>query len=176
MNKEEGVSLVDQKLAELQKELDQFDRTHYPGNNTIRMTLGIVEECGELWEAIQDTNVNEIKNALADIIVFSMQLASFEGIDWVGNFNVVKPNKRGLGANAGRLCHHVLKRDQGLGKSEDHLAAIKEALANIGWECARLAELQRVEWKSNFIATVEGEVLKRNRKEREQKYIDSKGK
>lgn len=145
------------------------------------MTLGIVEECGELWEALHQFKHEEVKNALADIVVFSMQLASFEKFNWVENLlqhqrSHVSFDENGLGIQAGRLCHHILKRAQGLGKKEDHLKAIKKALAGVGIELTWIAGQEEVDWVQNYIDVVEGEVLKRNREERMKKYVKSKGK
>jgi len=170
------------KLQFLQKELNEYDRTNYPKNNSVRMTLGVVEECGELAEAIEKNDLNEIKNATADISVFAMQLASFENIDWEENLDdptkvTVDPKTiTDIVISLGRLSHHILKREQGLGKPEDHIEHIKESLKDIGHYCIHIAKKYDFNWRENFIEVVEGEVLKRNRKEREQKYIDSKGK
>lgn len=171
------------KLQFLQKELDEYDRTNYPKNNSVRMTLGIIEENGELAEAIEKNDLNEIKNAVVDISVFSMQLASFENIDWEENldeFTKVTEDPKTVTSNIviplGSLAHHILKREQGLGKPEDHLEHIKENLRSIGHYCIHIAKKYGFNWRENFVDVVEGEVLKRNRKEREQKYIDSKGK
>lgn len=177
------------KLQLLQKEVNEYDRANYPKNNSVRMTLGIIEENGELAEAIEKNDIKEIKNAVADIMVFSMQLASFENVDWENNleyngddFTRITGDPKSLMHNSniviplGRLSHHILKREQGLGKAEDHLEHIKEALKDIGFYCIHIAAKYDFNWRQNFVEVVEGEVLKRDRKEREQKYIDSKGK
>ena len=174
------------KLQFLQKELNEYDRTNYPKNNSVRMTLGIVEENGELAEAIEKNDLAEIKNAVADICVFSMQLASFENIDWEENLDYKDDSTRitedpktvtsNIVIPLGSLSHHILKREQGLGNPEDHLEHIKEGIKSIGHYCIHMAKKYGFNWRENFIEVVEGEVLKRNRKEREQKYIDSKGK
>lgn len=170
------------KLQFLQKEIDEYDRANYPKNNSVRMTLGVIEENGELIEAIEKNNIEEIKNANADIIVFSMQLASFENIDWEDNLDdhtKVTSNPAAISnimISLGKLSHHVLKREQGLGKPEDHLVHIKESLKEIGLYCIHVAAKYGFDWRQNLIDVVEGEVLKRDRKEREQKYVDSKGK
>lgn len=83
------------KLKEYQEKFNEFDKILYPGNDTMKMTLGVAEEVGELCHHVlkraqglgdPKEHLEEIKDALADIAVFSMQIASFEGIDWEENF------------------------------------------------------------------------------------------
>lgn len=174
-----------EKFQELQKKLDELDKVLYPGNDTMLMTLGVVEECGELFENIQKNDIEEIKDSIADIVVFAVQVASFEGIDFytnLDNHNYNPPIQpwcadatEDLVIAIGRLCHHILKRKQGLGRTEDHFKAIKEQLANITYHIAEVAKSFNFDWREVFVNVVESDILKRERKGREQRYIESKG-
>jgi len=96
------------EFKKIQKLFHKFDSVNYPGNNTERMALGVAEEAGELCHHVlkraqelgkKKKHNEEIKDALADITVFSMQIASFEGFDWEDNFlkvakKVLKRNRK----------------------------------------------------------------------------------
>jgi NTP pyrophosphatase (non-canonical NTP hydrolase) len=83
------------KLQEIQKQFHEFDQKTYPGNNSMLMALGVAEEAGELCHhilkraqglGVKADHDDGIKDAIADITVFCMQLCSFEGFDWEDNF------------------------------------------------------------------------------------------
>lgn len=173
------------KFQQIQKALNEHDRKLFPGNNVILMTLGVIEEIGELLEAFSNDDEEEMKDSLADIMVFAIQVASFEEIDWWENalgkpFDIT--NEQILvdfGIAAGRLCHHILKKAQGLGKTEDHHEQIKKALCSLDICVRRFSDKYfdyKFDYKQNLINIVENDILKRSRKKREQRYLESKGK
>jgi len=83
------------KISELQKKLNQLDKEFFPHNTTELMALGVAEEAGELSHAVlkraqglgdKQKRCEQIKDAIADIMVFCAQIASFEGFDLEENF------------------------------------------------------------------------------------------
>jgi NTP pyrophosphatase (non-canonical NTP hydrolase) len=119
-------------------------------NLAVNMTLGIVEELGELAEA---TTGEAIDDAVADVTIYASQLATCYRLD-LGELvraatadahsrevkTVVRQPHRHSNyiVAAGRLCHVVLKAAQGIrgmGDPEKARRAVCEALVPVLAEC-----------------------------------------
>lgn len=97
--------------------------------------LGIVEEAGELCDAEDQRNLNDISDALADIMIFALDYCSGMGWDAGDLWNRPAGENRagfwGILRFLGKLCHAHLKDAQGIRVSEDHKAAGQKALAGL---------------------------------------------
>ncbi len=106
----------------------------------------MAEEIGELAVALRSPDIQEdIIDAMGDILIYSIDFARRDGIDWVKlqekastslyytsrssqiGHQVSTPHGflAALDQHFGKLCHHYLKRHQGIRKNEDHPEGIK---------------------------------------------------
>lgn len=78
--------------------------------------LGIVEEIGELAEAINDDNDDNLRDAVGDTMIYLCDYMHREGIQLAGSPQTQLPMAplTGLVASIGRLCHVTLKHHQGI--------------------------------------------------------------
>lgn len=94
--------------------------------------FGIVEEFGELDEA---NSVEDIHDAVADVVVFMADACNALGLDLQTLFqratvaSIYGPNPMTM---VGGLCHSVLKMEQGIrGTKEEHLSNISDRFVQI---------------------------------------------
>lgn len=110
--------------------------------------LGLVEEAGELAEADSDRDLAAISDALADIMIFSLDYCSAMGWDagaiWESNAEIPNAGFIGMLKSLGKLAHAHLKAAQGIRVSEDHEAAGKKALGEL-FACLRVKDASLVE-------------------------------
>jgi hypothetical protein len=109
--------------------------------------LGMLEECGELVDAINEWNVAEIRDALGDAVVFCADICTKRGWDfgklWPFQSGIIVGPSKDLEKNLlrafralAKAAHHQLKSEQGirgdLTKHEQEGArAIQDALFNL---------------------------------------------
>jgi NTP pyrophosphatase (non-canonical NTP hydrolase) len=131
-------------LKQLQEEQRPWVKHNFGDRPTHQPLLGIVEEIGELSEALErlvreggkEVTFTEIKDALADITIFLVDYASAVGwdmefIEKESEPRALHPKYSGnttrsdvvhwLISAAGQMCHHHLKCEQGIrGDTEEH--------------------------------------------------------
>jgi NTP pyrophosphatase (non-canonical NTP hydrolase) len=109
---EDGWTKLQNRLAAWQA------REYGVANLAVNMTLGIVEELGELYDA---KSSEELEDAVNDVTIFGSQLATCFRLDLGelvrGAFQVNQPPLSIVAA--GRLCHVVLKSAQGIRGMKD---------------------------------------------------------
>lgn len=125
--------------------------------------LGMIEECGELLDAINNWDVKEIKDALADCVIFCSDYCTKRGWDFgklypEGPAWECSPSRdieKTLVASMRLLAeaaHHQLKSEQGIrGKTEEHeqkgaspvrhcLMGLKAIALHFGWNLMEITE------------------------------------
>jgi len=118
-------------LATLQREHEPWRQYNFGDAPAWHPLLGIVEEMGELHEA---KTLEDVKDSLADVVVYMAHLCNASGFDLETIAAVAaqmgyRPSEM---KELRQLAHHFLKREQGIrGSREEHTAAIKGALAGI---------------------------------------------
>jgi NTP pyrophosphatase (non-canonical NTP hydrolase) len=120
---EDGWTKLQNRLAAWQA------REYGVANLAVNMTLGIVEELGELYDA---KSSDELEDAVNDVTIFGSQLATCFRLD-LGElvraaFKVAHPPISIVAV--GRLCHVVLKSAQGIrGMKDPEIARRRVCLA-----------------------------------------------
>jgi NTP pyrophosphatase (non-canonical NTP hydrolase) len=106
---------------------------------------GIVEECGELAEAIGKRDREAAVDAVADAMIFCADFCAKSGIDISNivmragvteeNDNLDEKDERAvttqLLVSLGRIHHHFLKARQGIRTNENHEAELRRWLARL---------------------------------------------
>lgn len=118
-------------LGTLQREHAPWEERNFgktPGHHPL---LGMIEELGELDDA---KNADDIKDGLADTIVFMAHFCNIFSFDL--DHVAVKAAALGYRPSErkaiGKLSHHFLKREQGIrGTPEEHRAKMHEALIEL---------------------------------------------
>lgn len=149
----------------------------------MRQALGMVEEYGELQNALFVGDYNEVRDAVADMMIYSLDLShtcEFKVTDIVSS--AVTPSAfedaflhecddahaaagdhllMGLAVYIGKLCHAVLKWEQGIRMSEDHPQQILLSLCHIWRMLNRYCQYCEWDFNSLVIKTAE-KVTKRD--------------
>lgn len=126
---------------ELQKQLSDWQAKNFPPTEymqkvkPLHLALGIAEEVGELAEATIGVKKQELlRDAIGDVAIYATQLCTYEGLklstmigdaEYQLTMMTPIPHKSRdnvyslffiLSSHAGKVCHCVLKRDQGIRK------------------------------------------------------------
>ena len=129
---------------QLQNEHRPWSRANFGVVPPHQPLLGIIEELGdELERALQDWNVAEIKDALADTVVFTADYCNQRGWD----LEVIFPSEDGYRIcpaedirraierarrRASKVAHHQLKTEQGIrGTTEEHAVKAQAELGSM---------------------------------------------
>lgn len=123
----------------LQVRLARYEAVAYGVNPHANYVLGILEECGEYWEAGDIADAKERAaakgDAIADAVIFSTQLATALRLDMgvliAQAFQVIQPHEP---VALGRLAHVVLKgaqRIRGMADPERYRFAAGRALVDV---------------------------------------------
>jgi NTP pyrophosphatase (non-canonical NTP hydrolase) len=131
-------------ISALQLRLYRWEVTSFGYQDETKPTLGISEELGELAEA--KTN-DEILDAIADVGIYALQLATklrldagvliWEALENPADYRLDLPLPQAACAINGRISHVILKSSQGI-RGMGSAAAVREAIAP---ELARLFRL-----------------------------------
>lgn len=105
----------------LQKAVFEWSIRNFGGQPSTLPLLGIGEEYFELKEA---TTVEEQRDAIGDIVIYSLDFLGREGID-VGTF-LIEPHDVAFDTCVGKVLHIGLKRQQRIRGYEDHDYYIKQ--------------------------------------------------
>ncbi len=137
------------EISDVVHELGEWAHTNFKDANPWEPLIGMAEEIGELAVALRAVNAQEdVIDAMGDILIYSIDFARRDGIDWVElqekattslyytsrgsqiGHQVSTPHGflAALDEHFGKLCHHYLKRHQGIRKNEDHPEGIKTNL------------------------------------------------
>lgn len=139
-------------MSALQIRLARWEIRNFGWQSVERMALGVAEETGELCEALLSPNREDVLDAIADIFVYSNQIATHMRADystlmsWHAQRHLVNRSNETttllLVARMGRLCHAILKAGQGIRGFDDRektreavLAAMAEILI-YSWQLA----------------------------------------
>ncbi len=182
------------EISDVVRELGEWAHTNFKDANPWEPLIGMAEEIGELAVALRAVNAQEdVIDAMGDILIYSIDFARRDEIDWIelqekattslyftsrGSEVVNKlSTPHGLLAylnhHFGQLCHHYLKRHQGIRKNEDHPEGIKTNLMlvirDIELYCVMNPMFHHIEvdpefqWDlKNILFTTAGIVLKRD--------------
>jgi NTP pyrophosphatase (non-canonical NTP hydrolase) len=141
--------LPDDEFDALQVRLCRWQGNKFGAQPWELMTFGIVEEMGELDDAIEVDDKAEIFDAVGDICVYASQILTHNRLALVtalreANLHTSPPR---MMSAAGKLCHVTLKRLQrirGMQDVEAFRAALFEAVVNVlaaaramGWPLAQ---------------------------------------
>lgn len=117
-------------LIDVAEEIRVWRRYNFNIHAPTHAFAGIVEELGELTEALDPTHIDRaaVADAVADTIIYALDLC--------GRMNMEPPKPVPYSASVlvplGRLAHAVLKYEQGIrGTPEEHRAAASTALSQI---------------------------------------------
>jgi len=115
----------------LQDEQKPWIEHNFKGRRATHPCLGVVEEFGELMLANTHEDYND---ALGDIIIYMADLCSALDIElqWVWDHKTHKAyDEQEILIWLGKLCHGVLKREQGIRAKENHILTAVTALQNL---------------------------------------------
>lgn len=127
-----GVDFDAEILNELQEEQVPWMQHNFPGRSSLCPALGMVEELGELDDAISVGDRHLIEDAIADVTIFMADYCTSIGIK-IGDVFRSANNKAGsfrsVMSFVGSFAHVALKHEQGIRKItkqmlEDNLAYI----------------------------------------------------
>ena len=129
-------------LAQLQEEMKPWVLHNFGERPTSQPLRGIVEEIGELSAAFYESDEAATQDGIADCLIFMTDYCNGRGYsmnDVVASARVadesfvwggdVRDDAKGLLEILGKLCHHDLKKEQGIRKGEDH---DKQILVQLG--------------------------------------------
>ena len=115
-------------LKQLQSEHNEWAERNFGAHEAWQPLVGMIEELGELAEARREGNVPKILDAIGDVMIFMCDFCSCVSFD----FDELVAGKRTKIFNddlriwAGKLCHHFLKKHQGIrGKADEHTQDIR---------------------------------------------------
>jgi NTP pyrophosphatase (non-canonical NTP hydrolase) len=115
----------------LQAEQAEWSKRNFGDQPGYQMVLGMVEEVGELTEAM---TMAMLEDAAGDIVVYMSGYCTTQGIRLADVFVEAERCREvaALPAFVGRLCHAHLKCEQGIrGTAEAHAAAKVQAMAGV---------------------------------------------
>lgn len=115
------------------------------GINGLAPILGIMEEVGELQEAIErNSKIELILDAVGDIGIYSLDAIGRYELNlqaiWPIDLEVLEPNLSAI-SYAGQIAHHALKRHQGIRGYEDETFFKTELEKSMGLLLQRLENL-----------------------------------
>lgn len=120
--------------------------------------MGIVEELGELAEALVGENKAAAEDAVGDILVYLCDYLCREGVAWPGVRPIAPADRQeptvGITIAVGRLYHTTLKRHQrirGLHDPATYATARDVAVAVLVWHLEAFA---RAEFKTNLVTVL----------------------
>ena len=157
-----GIDLL--TLPQLQREIAAWSEHNFGDNDgldSVAPLLGVVEEIGELFEAVTEA---AMRDALADAAIFFCDFCNREGVDIATliphHESMHDPSRfddptAWLVVSAGRLAHAVLKHRQGIrahGATHSHWEARNDAIvrAYLG-----LCAYSQVEFEEALLRVVE---------------------
>lgn len=116
-------------FTELQKDLWAWQGAQpWDMPTATQLACGVAEECGELIEALEDSNTKEVIDSLADATVYMIQLCSRLKLDVPTGPNLdicgwrVGIIPSAFAKHSGRISHCCLKMEQGVrGEKLDEL-------------------------------------------------------
>jgi NTP pyrophosphatase (non-canonical NTP hydrolase) len=153
-------------LSELQVRLSRWQVENFGMQSPERFVLGIVEELGELGEAIEMDDPEKILDAIGDTCIYATQLASVHRLD----FGVLLRKTRDRGGSPpvdvtlGRMAHAVLKTVQGIrgyDVAEKGRREVGDSLMGLLFRMRDMARRMEVSLEEVYVATAE-HVLKRD--------------
>jgi NTP pyrophosphatase (non-canonical NTP hydrolase) len=125
---------------QIQEEQKAWQEHNFPGRQPWMPLLGLVEEtCDELTTAVVELKADDVKDAVADTLIFMADFCTANGLRLqyiVDKANEERLLRFQLHVHVGRLAHAFLKKSQGIrGTPEKHLQDIQENLIAIVRHC-----------------------------------------
>lgn len=119
-------------LGDLQREHAPWVAHNFGDRPAWMPLLGIVEEIGELEKAEESGLVDDIDDAIADIVIFMSDFSTAMGFNLEEMHTTAVeselPTPVSLSISAGYLAHSFLKLSQGIrGTKEEHLESMKDS-------------------------------------------------
>jgi len=121
-------------LKQMQAEHAAWSQFNFGKHPAWHPLLGMVEEIGELEEAIVLKNETEIKDSIADILIFMSDFCTYMNFDLeeISMQKVHSYRFRTRSSIIGRISHSYLKMDQGIrGTPEQHRNDISKGLSEL---------------------------------------------
>lgn len=123
----------------LQREQAEWCDRNFGKRQPHQPVLGLVEEWGEMLEAIRDGKQDAVDDAIADLAIFGSDVATsfdFELSAIVQEADMSDIPYHDVTTHVpialGKIAHHLLKFQQGIrGTPELHLAKIREGLVSV---------------------------------------------
>lgn len=123
------------RIAEIQKEHAVWQARNFPNAQPWECILGILEELGELEDALYAHDTKGVRDAMGDIMIFTLGFCSLSGLDietdCLDRFWGVEVSARTPFSAAGKLAHAYLKQHQGIHTREDHPRIIRKSIVGI---------------------------------------------
>jgi len=122
---------------EFQSEVYEWSFANFGDQSSLKPLLGVFEEIGEYYEA---ETIEDKDDAVADAMIYIADFTARRGIDLglvvsridaLGPMSSSRSRERCCIIDEGKLCHSVLKLEQGIRGNEDHGDVMCDALARI---------------------------------------------
>lgn len=139
-------------LSQLQDEMKPWVLHNFGERPSSQPLRGIVEEIGELMQALEQNDLEAAQDGVADCMIFMADYCNASRYSIARLSTVVRGTPPWSGDHLddapqllqvlGRLNHHDLKKEQGIRKGEDHDQGIMDALAQIAGFLATLCSMR----------------------------------
>lgn len=145
-------------MGEVQVQLYRWQVNNFDLQPAGRFVLGIVEELGELGEAVEAEDRDAILDAVADVCIYATQLATAHRLD----FGVLIAAGRELSASTsvdvsvGRMAHAVLKTEQrirGYDDPEKGRFEVAQALVQLVCRLDRMTGAMGADLTETYVST-----------------------
>ena len=121
-------------LNHIQEEMKPWTLHNFGERPASQPLRGIIEEFGELNDAVRRLHRADMGDAVADIVIFMMDYCNVKGLNIDDVWHVTGSsvsNERDILITLGKLCHHDLKQEQGIRLNENHPLGISRALSHL---------------------------------------------
>lgn len=125
----------------MENTLEQFSADHwnwvkanFGEHPSWQPLIGMGEEVGELDSALIGGDESDVIDSIADIMIYMNDFCHVEGLNYpdIVRKGMELKSDTGMSAALGLVCHHYLKRYQGIrGSYEEHTKAIETNLIEL---------------------------------------------
>lgn len=163
-------------FKQLQEELKPWVLHNFGERPASQPLRGIVEELGELYMSLAKQDVEATQDGIADCLVFMADYCNSMGIAMSEVDSMARsvdekeydPSPTMFLKAIGKLCHHDLKKEQGIRKAENHdmgiliqlaviVAGLRAIVSQYGWPSVEALtettwlEVKKRDWKKNAV-------------------------
>jgi len=121
------------ELARVQAEHKPWQKRNFPDQQAWQPLLGIVEELGELDDAISADDFKGVLDSIADVMIYIVNYSNLRGwnVQHMWDLRASIDDQDPLGM-IGKLCHHHLKWSQGIrGPAAKHESESQRVLRGV---------------------------------------------